>query len=142
MSEDVIASSSTADTSSVLSSNRNEITLGNLADAFEVLQGFANEPLDGVTAAKIVRLTRWARAHYARYVAARQTEAEKYGEKIADGKIKISGQAIAPFTKAITPIRAEIITIDPMMKIDVKTMGSVKISPLVLEILEPFLNGI
>ena len=33
MSEDVIASSSTADTSSVLSSNRNEITLGNLADA-------------------------------------------------------------------------------------------------------------
>ena len=120
----------------------NQITLGGLSDAFEVLQEFANQPLDGATAAKVVRLSRWARAHYVRYVAVRGAEAEKLGEKLSEGKFRIPAEKMAEFNQAMAPSRAELVEIDPSLRLDPRAMTTVRITPIAIEILEPFLTGL
>jgi len=131
----------TAPEPAIVSADGSKITLGGFADAYEILQEFANQPLDGATAAKVVRLSRWGRPHYLRYIEARGKEAEKYGEKVAEGKYRISAERLAEYNQAMAPTRAEVIAIDPALKIDVRTMGSVKITPVAIEILEPLLVG-
>lgn len=120
----------------------NQITLGGLSDAFEALQEFANQPLDGATAAKVVRLSRWARPHYLRYIAVRGVEAEKLGEKLSEGKFRIPAEKMTEFNQAMAPSRAELVEIDPSLRLDPRAMTTVKITPIAIEILEPFLTGL
>jgi hypothetical protein len=119
-----------------------QITLGQLVDAFEILQEFASRPFDGVTAAKIVRLSRWATPHYGRYVDARAPVAEQFGERIAPNRYRISPARLGEFTQAMAPIRAEVIAIDPAVRLDVRSLVAVQITPVALETLEPFLAGV
>ena len=117
----------------------NQITLGGLSDAFEVLQEFvANQPLDGATAAKVVRLSRWAHPHYLRYDAVRGVEAEK----LSEGKFRIPAEKMTEFYRAMAPSRAELVEIDPSLRLDPRAMTTVKITPIAIEILEPFLTGL
>ena len=135
-----VASASAATAAADMASN--QVSLAELALAFEVIQEFANQPIDGITAAKVVRLSRWARQHYLRFSEIRSKSAEEFGEKISDGKYRVNPERFAEFNQAMAHTRTEYVTIDPSLKIDVRALGSIKISPSSIEMLEPFLSGI
>lgn len=124
-------------------------TLGQFADAYEILLELANQSLDGVTAAQVVRLVRWGRAEYGRYIEGRSKEVTRIGEpaldkdgKAIEGRYLISKDKAAEYTAAIAPLRAEPFEVEASLLIPVKSLGDVKISPVAVEIFAPLLSGL
>ena len=125
-----------------LQSPNDAITLEEFANAYEAIQSFADQSFDGAVSAKIVRLCRWGLPHYRRYVEARGAVAEKLGEKIVDGKYRVTPEKMPEFNQAMAPIRAETISIDPALKLDVQSLEGVRVTPYAVEALGPFLAGL
>jgi hypothetical protein len=118
------------------------LTLGRLADGFLVLKALAQQTMDGATAHKIVVLHKWALPYAQRFEKARMAIAEKLGcEKTADGKsYHIGPDKHAEFVKADEPLRAEIVALDPKLKLSLTMMIPLKITPAQLDALGVFLS--
>lgn len=117
-----------------------KIEMGSLVRAFEALQDIINSPVDGEDAIKIIKLIRWARPHYLRYLASHAAEVEEYGEKNDDGPTTIPVERQAEFDTAMGLANSELIEFSPNLALDPKCINSVKISAVVVERLEPFLT--
>ena len=117
----------------------NKIKVGQMADAFEALQGIINCPIDGAYAIKVIRIIRWARPHYIKYINARTTVAELYGIKLDDGLISIPAETKTEFENALKPYREELLEFDSGMTLDPSILSGLKITAVAVELLEPFM---
>jgi hypothetical protein len=118
------------------------LSLGALADAFEVLQTLAEQPVAATTAAAIIRLSKWAHPYYQHYIEARAQQAAAFGEKIAEGKYNIPLANVGAYDQAMGPVRAERVEFDDALRVAVKDLAGAKISAAALSILGPFLSGL
>ncbi len=120
-----------------------EICVGNLVDAFEVLLTLQKQPLDGISATKVLKLAAWARPHYLNFCAERTKLFEKFGEKTSETQFKVKTESIDELNKALLQVRAPTVPgLDSALLIAVDKLGDIKISPQDLNALRPFLSGL
>ena len=114
-----------------------EHSIGSVADAFEVLNSLATQEIAGDIAGRILRIVKANRETYARYIEARRVEAEKFGEKVGE-VIQVPQAKVTEFNEVMAPIRAELVELDPDLRLDAKMLAGVKITARALETLAPF----
>ena len=120
------------------------VTVGQVADAFEALQSIANQNVGGRAALEALRFTRWARPVFARYSAQRQAVAARVGEKITDERSRVPPAKLEEFAAELAPLRAEAVEVPPGLQISAQGLlgADAKISLQAIAALEPFLKGL
>ena len=90
----------------------------------------------------MIRLTRWARDHYTRFIKVRSELGNLYGEKLGENVFRVSSGKVSEYLKAIGPVRAEVVDIDTSLLIDVHQLTGVKLTPASMLALESFLSSL
>ena len=115
------------------------ITMVELALAFESLRALADQPMRGEVATKIVRLNRWATPYYKRYLKARTTNAERYGEKVSETQWKIEDpKKKEEFLAAMEPVNKSTVMIPSDLKVSSKDLADLKLTPTDVDKLSAF----
>jgi hypothetical protein len=129
------------------SSTHNKVKLGELADTFEVIHGYAKEALPARLSARIVRMNRAMRPLYERYIADRTKIIAKYKSSEADdketpGQYKIPKENVEQFKADIIALRDELVDFDAALKLPFDLMEAMNISPTGLEVISNFVEGL
>jgi hypothetical protein len=116
--------------------------LERIAGAAEVLRELADQPFESGSALKVVKLTRWARAHHARYADALGRAAMQLGENAGNGSFRIPSERLDEFNRMMAPVRAEAVECPRDLRLDISDLAGLRITPAALERLGPLVAGL
>lgn len=119
------------------------ITLGRLADAFELFQSMTDQPFNAESAATILRLGQWAQPFYQRYAEERLGFAKELGtpSETKEGAYEVSRENQPEFNARVQKLRAEELTLDEDHAhiLRVADFDGVRVTPFTFDILAPFM---